>query len=125
STGTRNRANRASSKPAGFGSAAQVEFVVMIGDEGLHPVTKASRVQSFRGFIPKTCFRPFLLRFTYMQVSEKGDFDWALVSCAAVGQKTGSHWTRVAVSLGCADPLCRGFAVLGPRHPLSVVCQRW
>jgi hypothetical protein len=41
-----------------------------------------------------------------MQVPEKGDFDWALGSSAAVGQKTGSHWTRVAVSLGCADPLC-------------------
>jgi hypothetical protein len=25
----------------------------MIGDEGLHPLTKASRVQSFRNFIPK------------------------------------------------------------------------
>jgi hypothetical protein len=25
-----------------------------------------------------------------MQVSEKGDFDWALASCAAVGQKTGT-----------------------------------
>ena len=25
---------------AGFRSAAQIEFVVMIGDEGLHPVTK-------------------------------------------------------------------------------------
>jgi hypothetical protein len=33
---------------AGFRSAAQVEFVVMIGDEGLHPVTKATRPQSFR-----------------------------------------------------------------------------
>ena len=28
----------------------------MIGDEGLHPVTKASRVQSFRNFIPKHVF---------------------------------------------------------------------
>ena len=26
---------------AGFRSAVQVEFVVMIGDDGLHPVTKA------------------------------------------------------------------------------------
>jgi hypothetical protein len=30
-----------------------VEFVVMIGDEGLHPVTKAARFQSFRNFVPK------------------------------------------------------------------------
>ena len=51
-----------------------------------------------------------------MHVSEKGDFDWALVSCAAAGQKTGSHWTQVAVFLGggCADPLCRGFSAIGP-----------
>ena len=36
---------------AGFRSAAQVEFVVMIG--GLHPGTKATRFQSFRNFVPK------------------------------------------------------------------------
>ena len=42
---------------------------------------------------------------TYMQVSEKGDFDWALVSCAAAGQKTGSHWTQVAVFLGAVAPI--------------------
>ena len=39
---------------AGFRSAAQVEFVVMIG--GLHPVTKAARFQSFRNFVPKHAF---------------------------------------------------------------------
>jgi hypothetical protein len=32
----------------GFRSAAQVEFVVMIG--GLHPVTKTARSRSFRKF---------------------------------------------------------------------------
>ena len=41
---------------ARFRSAIQVEFVVMIEDEGLHPVTKASRVQSFRNLIPKHVF---------------------------------------------------------------------
>src|SRR6202045_1518054 len=41
---------------AGFRSAAQVEFVVMIEDEGLHPVTKAARFQSFRNFVPKHAF---------------------------------------------------------------------
>jgi hypothetical protein len=40
-----------------------------------------------------------------MQVSEKGDFDWALVSCAAAGQKTGSHWTQVTVFLGAVAPI--------------------
>ncbi len=39
---------------AGFRSAAQVEFVVMIG--GLHPITKAARFQSFRNFVPKHAF---------------------------------------------------------------------
>jgi hypothetical protein len=38
----------------GFRSAAQVELVVMIG--GLHPVTKATRSQSFRNFVPKHAF---------------------------------------------------------------------
>jgi xanthine dehydrogenase YagS FAD-binding subunit len=44
-------------------------------------------------------------RSTYMQVSEKGDFDWALVSCAAAGQKTGSQWTQIAVFLGAVAPI--------------------
>ena len=44
-------------------------------------------------------------RSTYMQVSEKRDFDWALVSCAAAGQKTGSQWTQVAVFLGAVAPI--------------------
>ena len=43
-------------------------------------------------------------RSTYMQVSEKGDFDWALVSCAVAGRKTGSRWTQVAVFLGAVAP---------------------
>ena len=41
---------------AGFRSAAQVEFLVMIGDEDLHPVTKAARFPSFRNFVPKDAF---------------------------------------------------------------------
>jgi len=36
---------------AGFLSAVQVELLFMIG--GLHPVTKATRFQSFRNFVPK------------------------------------------------------------------------
>src|SRR5262249_2717075 len=49
STGIRNRAN---SKPAGVRSAAQVEFVVIFGDEGLHPVANENRFQSLRNFVP-------------------------------------------------------------------------
>lgn len=44
-------------------------------------------------------------RSTYLQVSEKGDFDWALVSCAAAGRKTGDQWTDVAVFLGVVAPI--------------------
>ena len=36
---------------AGFLSAVQVELVFKIG--GLHSVTKAARLQSFRNFVPK------------------------------------------------------------------------
>jgi xanthine dehydrogenase YagS FAD-binding subunit len=44
-------------------------------------------------------------RSTYMQVSEKGDFDWALVSCAAAGRKTGEKWQNVSVFLGAVAPI--------------------
>ena len=44
---------------AGFRSAIQVEFVVMIGDEVLHPFTNASRFESFRIFVPKDAFTPY------------------------------------------------------------------
>ena len=40
---------------AGFRSAAQLEFVLMIGDEALHPVTNAG-LRSFRNFVPKDAF---------------------------------------------------------------------
>jgi xanthine dehydrogenase YagS FAD-binding subunit len=43
-------------------------------------------------------------RSTYLQVSEKGDFDWALVSCAAAGRNTGDHWADVSVYLGAVAP---------------------
>ena len=63
-------------------------------------------------------FSPVLVGIHLYAGERKGDFDWALVSCAAAGQKTGSHWTQVAVFLGggCADPLCRGFSAIGPSH---------
>jgi hypothetical protein len=35
---------------AEYRGAAQMEFVVMIGDEILHPVTKAARVPEFQEF---------------------------------------------------------------------------
>jgi hypothetical protein len=44
---------------AGFRSAAQVEFIFIIGDEGLHPVTKAVRFRSFRNFVPKHAFKSY------------------------------------------------------------------
>jgi xanthine dehydrogenase YagS FAD-binding subunit len=44
-------------------------------------------------------------RSTYLQVSEKGDFDWALVSCAAAGRNTGDQWSDVSVFLGAVAPI--------------------
>jgi hypothetical protein len=41
---------------AGFWSACQVEFMV-IGDEVLHPVTKAISLASLRNFVPQQAFR--------------------------------------------------------------------
>jgi len=44
-------------------------------------------------------------RSSYLQVSEKGDFDWALVSCAAAGRKTGEKWEGISVFLGAVAPI--------------------
>jgi xanthine dehydrogenase YagS FAD-binding subunit len=44
-------------------------------------------------------------RSTYLQISEKSDFDWALVSCAAAGQITGNLWSGVAIVLGAVAPV--------------------
>jgi xanthine dehydrogenase YagS FAD-binding subunit len=44
-------------------------------------------------------------RSTYLQVSEKSDFDWALVSCAAAGKISGSVWSGIAVVLGAVAPV--------------------
>jgi xanthine dehydrogenase YagS FAD-binding subunit len=44
-------------------------------------------------------------RSTYLQVSEKNDFDWALVSCAAAGRKTGDRCSEVSVFLGAIAPI--------------------
>ncbi len=41
----------------------------------------------------------------YMQVSEKTDFDWALVSCAAAGELKGNTLQNVRVALGAISPL--------------------
>jgi len=44
-------------------------------------------------------------RSVYLQVSEKGAFDWALVSCAAAGRNTQDHWADVSVFLGALAPI--------------------
>jgi hypothetical protein len=44
---------------AGFFSAAQVEYIFIIGDEALHPVTKAAALRSFRNFVPKHDFSSY------------------------------------------------------------------
>lgn len=44
-------------------------------------------------------------RSAYLQISEKGDFDWALVSCAAAARSTGDQWADVSVFLGAVAPI--------------------
>ena len=44
-------------------------------------------------------------RSTYLQVSEKGDFDWALVSCAAAGRNSEDEIADVSVFLGAVAPI--------------------
>ena len=41
----------------------------------------------------------------YLQVSEKSDFDWSLVSCAASGVKRGPDVFDARVVLGCVAPV--------------------
>ncbi len=41
---------------------------------------------------------------TYMQASEKGAFDWALVSCAAAANVDGNTLSNVRVALGAIAP---------------------
>jgi xanthine dehydrogenase YagS FAD-binding subunit len=44
-------------------------------------------------------------RSTYLQVSERNDFDWALVSCAAAGRLEGGKLRGVKIALGCVAPI--------------------
>lgn len=41
----------------------------------------------------------------YLQVSEKSDFDWALVSCAAAGKVTGGRISGARIFLGAVAPV--------------------
>lgn len=44
-------------------------------------------------------------RSAYRQVSEKSEFDWALVSCAAAGNVSGGKITDARVALGAVAPV--------------------
>jgi xanthine dehydrogenase YagS FAD-binding subunit len=44
-------------------------------------------------------------RSAYRQVSEKNEFDWALVSCAAAGNVSGGRITDARVALGAIAPV--------------------
>ena len=44
-------------------------------------------------------------RSTYLQASEKSDFDWALVSCAAAGRQSEGRLSEVSVFLGAVAPI--------------------
>lgn len=45
------------------------------------------------------------LRSAYMQISQKADFDWALVSCAAAAKMDGSRITSPRIYLGAIAPV--------------------
>lgn len=42
---------------------------------------------------------------TYLQLSERNDFDWALVSCAASARVEGGKLHQVRLALGCVAPI--------------------
>lgn len=44
-------------------------------------------------------------RSTYLQIAEKHDFDWALVSCAAAGRLEDGKLRDARVALGCVAPV--------------------
>jgi xanthine dehydrogenase YagS FAD-binding subunit len=44
-------------------------------------------------------------RSAYVQVGEKSEFDWALVSCAAAGRVDGGVLRGVRLALGCVAPV--------------------
>ena len=48
---------------------------------------------------------PAGLRSAYLQLSEKGDFDWPLVSCAVAAKVSGTTLTGVRVVLGAVAPI--------------------
>lgn len=50
-------------------------------------------------------FSPETRRTAYMQVAEKGDFDWALVSCAAAAEIKGNTLVHPRVALGAIAPI--------------------
>lgn len=44
-------------------------------------------------------------RSAYIQISEKSQFDWALVSCAAAGKMDGNKISKARVVLGAVSPI--------------------
>lgn len=48
---------------------------------------------------------PSAKRSAYVQVAEKGDFDWALVSCAAAAEIKGGTLRRPRIALGAIAPI--------------------
>ena len=44
-------------------------------------------------------------RSTYLQMAEKNDFDWALVSCAASARVQAGRLSQVRLVLGCVAPV--------------------
>ena len=44
-------------------------------------------------------------RSAYLQISEKSEFDWALVSCAAAAKVDGNKLSHARIALGAVSPV--------------------
>lgn len=50
--------------------------------------------------------KPFAgMKSAYLQMSQKSDFDWAIVSCAAAAQVQNGTFSKVKIVLGCMAPV--------------------
>lgn len=45
------------------------------------------------------------MKSTYLQMSQKSDFDWAIASCAAAAQVQNGTFSKVKIVMGCVAPV--------------------
>ena len=69
------------------------------------PTPKAHHLRNPTDFLIGVSVPSQRKRSAYRQVSEKSEFDWALVSCAAAGNVTNGAITDARVVLGAVAPV--------------------